>query len=202
MKISKREIVLLFALFAIICGFLYYRMYFTPKMQEIENEDLEIEVLETNLRDIGIKAAVLEKLRVNLDEQRQEAGEKMSGVAEAIDQPDMLMMISEQIEGLSADSVYIFSRDYEQMEDCRKCSVEVMFRTNYESLRQILNNLGTSRFENRIVICNLSEAKASELDDYNIDAQLFVEFFTFGGSPSGDAYPFVTGNYPNGNLFP
>jgi Tfp pilus assembly protein PilO len=88
MKVSKREQILLTFLFIMICGFLYYNLYFTPVMAEIDFLNSEIDTSKTTLQELQLKKASVENMKVQLEEISTQADEELSDVIKSIDQPD------------------------------------------------------------------------------------------------------------------
>ncbi len=205
MKVSKRETILLVILFIMICGFLYYNFYFVNAMAEIDSLNAEVDTLNTQVRDAKQKAVAVDLLKKQVTDIQNEASVKLSKVISSIDQPDLLMMISNQLNGLSQESSISFAIDYQKLPSSRVTSVKVQFLTNYQSLKQILLRLNQAPYVNRVVIGTVetsSSMAGKTTGDNNLQASLSVEFFTRDNEPSGKDYPFMTGPYPNANLFP
>lgn len=201
MKVSKRETVLLIVLFVLICGFLYNKFFFVPIYNEITDLNQEIGVLTNDLKEIKIKQSAVEKLKVTVDELQAEAEIKLKDMMKTIDQPEMLVMISHQLDTLSSHSVYMFPREYEELNNCRIYTVRVQFMTDYSSFKQILSRLSNVPNVNRVVIGSLENEKTIENSPYNVQADISVEFLIQDEGEFSNSYSFITGTYPNTNLF-
>jgi hypothetical protein len=104
------------------------------------------------------------------------------------------MMISNRLTDLSSETAFLFTRDYLQFENSKIFSVEVQFKTDYASLKQILASLRITPYVNRVVLASL------EIEENDIIADIHIEFFTLNDLPTGTDYSFMTGTYPNSDL--
>ena len=200
MKVSKREILLLTALFIVICGFLYYKFLLSPMQAEIDALDMDIETLQTSLSDMKLKQGAVQMMKKQSEELYKAKDEKLGGVMKSIDQPDMLASISSRLESLSAESGFTFTRNYQELDNCRLYGVEVTFLTNYLSFKQVLTRLGQMPYLNRVTVGSLKKADTPS-GAYDLEADITVEFLTLDGQADGTPYSFITGTYPNNDLF-
>jgi hypothetical protein len=202
MKITRREGVLLIVLFTLICGFLYYQFYFTDAMARLEESRQQNEALKIQLDDIRRKALAVNTLRQKLDILENEARQRMDRVIASADQPDLLVMLSEQLSGLAQKETVVFSVDTRQTTGGTLCTVTLRFATDYPSLQTFLARMQEAPYRNRVVVGTLVRRSILEsASAYNLEVGMTVEFFTLGESPSGESYPFITPTYPNANPF-
>jgi hypothetical protein len=148
------------------------------------------------------KALAVNTLRQKLETLENEARQRLDGVIASADQPDLLVMLSEQLSGLAQKDTVVFAADARQTTGGTLCTVTLRFATDYPSLHTFLARMQEAPYRNRVVVGTLVRRSILEsASAYNLEVGMTVEFFTLGESPSGESYPFITPTYPNANPF-
>jgi Tfp pilus assembly protein PilO len=226
MKLSKREIVLLFVAVIVLAGFLYYTYYYKPYQAEAarlkttieeQRQMLDLEKLEKT--QIATQAQRIAELTAELEGQ-------LESIPTGVDEPALLVFLEGAVSDLSTNHSIKFAVETKSLGYCQINTVTINLSTSYPNLLTILRRLENAPYRNRILIMTVDskvtrqsaateetagEEEATEevtvepvmVEPYLLEVYLSIDFFSFSGSVDPNKeYDFMTGVYDNTDLFP
>lgn len=151
MKLSKREISLLFIAFIALTGLLYYNYFYKPYQTEAaqlqtsiveQRQQLDREKLEKT--QIATQAQQIEQLKADLE------GELQS-IPVGIDEPELLVFLEETVADLSTNHNIQFMVEVQSLGYCQINKVTMSFSSDYPNMLTILKRLEKAPYRNRIL---------------------------------------------------
>lgn len=228
MKLSKREIVLLFVAVIALAGFLYYTYSYKPYQEEAARLEATIEEQRQMLDLEKLEKTQIATQARQIDELTAELEGQLESIPTGVDEPALLVFLEGAVSDLSTNHNIEFLVETRSLGYCQINTVNMSMSTSYPNLLTMLRRLENAPYRNRILVMTVnskvtrqsaavSEAAAEEaaeeeteetvepvmVEPYMLEVYLSVDFFSFSGAVDPDReYDFMTGAYDNTDLFP
>ncbi len=181
-KLSKREVTLLIILVIALCGALYYNFVLKPYLAK--NVTISTKTIEVNksLNDFKAKSNAILALEANIKAIEDEMAPKFKTVLDSIDRPAIIVMLDKNLQPQATNITLQFSPAYEDLKSNYITTVEASFQCTQEGFKQILSNLKTAAYVNRVIKSSLTIADPNT-DSCN--ASISIEILTVAVLPTG-----------------
>jgi len=179
MKISKREVVMLTALFLLILAGAYYLFYYMPKTEEIDKLQENISSKTTDIENASITLLRRQSLAIKKDAIEEEFNGVAKYLHEDFSDADILRRIERIITPYTGTmNIEFAKRDEEKTKKAGLTSlrtVQVRLNTSYDNLQEILKAFAEEDAANRIVdfTCN---SYSNEFFNREMNVNISVDF--------------------------
>lgn len=173
-RLSKRERILIIGtlILALATLFLYY--YYFPLTQKNSDMQKKSEELTEQINESMTVKILLDNAKLNLDKLRLETSDNKEYLMETIDEPGILVYISDIINDISMDQTIKYQEVLDSVEYVSK-DINLTFRTSYDELFQILKKFeeGDNYTTLNSISIKMDEiTEISNVDEENLDVPI------------------------------
>ena len=154
-KLSKRETTLLVLLLIALCGALYYNFITKPYFAKRVDIVVKTSEVRASINDSKAKFASILMLDKNIKDIQDKMGQKFSKVLDSIDRPAIIVMLGKTLRPQATNITLGFPSSYQDLKSNYITTVETTFQCTQDGFRQILSNLATAAYINRVVTASL-----------------------------------------------
>lgn len=205
MKLTNREKVILPMALLIIAVALFINFIYLPINKEINALKTQVSDYELQISEISAKQNAIQSLKDNITAAQQNFEKVQKDVMQEWDQPQLMAFIEETISPLCTKKSIDFF-DVTPVKAIQAGEVNIVFTTDYISLKRILKKFEDAQYYNNITKFDIHESEATGTDvavkAKQQEISMNIRFYSKNQS-SGypQKYNFMDGVYGKTNIF-
>lgn len=160
-RLSKKEIILLVVLLFLISGVIYYYYYYVPKGEAISALEYKITQDNTKLEALQQKERQIIKINQEIEKLRNNPVEAIIDIPRGVDEPELLTLCTDAIDEHASSVIYAFNPEAAQFDFFQLNYVQVLCKTSYNDLLDILTNFRNLKWRNKIVNVSINYVKSN-----------------------------------------
>jgi len=150
MKLSKREKILIAIVVVLGLGAAYYFYFLTPFLAGMAEIKKDTDAVKVEVDALNIQKSQLKVLDDQITKLQSENKILLSRLPVGFDQPELIAFLDGLFKDKAVKAAYTFDMpvDFQKIDSLR---ATLDFKTDYANLKEILNTLNASMFNNRVL---------------------------------------------------
>ena len=194
MKINKKEGILIVVVLFVITFAAYYVYFLMPTLDEISNSRAAIEQKDIQIQSMQAQIGQIPSLNQQIVDIKQQIAANNENIPRGVNEALQLVEIANVFNKASISDkdkpnhktlVVVFNNSPDGYGNYQKNRVDINFSTDYENLKQILDDFDNLSMENQIVKIDVMNTEdlmdyySQLLEGFYLSVGLTIEFYTF-----------------------